>query len=510
MISMEMMGKIRRMYFRDKLSLHEIAKRTGLARNTIRKWVRAPEAKPPVYQRRAIFNKLSPFHATLEQALKADSLRPKQQRRSAKALLAQIKAEGYDGGYSQLTAFIRAWRGGQGKASQAFVPLTFALGEAFQFDWSEEGLLVGGIYRRMQVAHLKLCASRAFWLVAYPSQGHEMLFDAHTRSFGSLGGVPRRGIYDNMKTAVDKVGQGKSRTVNARFEAMTGHYLFEPEFCNRAAGWEKGIVEKNVQDRRRGIWMEAAERRWPDLESLNAWLHQACLDAWHELPHPEWPELTIADVWQQEQTHLMPNPAPFDGYVEQMVRVTATSLIHYQRNRYSVPCEWAHTSVSVRAYPDRLVVVGANSESPEQPVSLPRSFERGQTLYDWRHYVSLLERKPGALRNGAPFKTMPEPLQHLQAHLLRHPGGDRVMAQVLMAITLHGLDDVLVAVELALQSGRVSADHVLNVLARLKEPQAVQSLPEAALPSLTLHEPPQADVSRYDSLRQSQEDDHVQ
>ena len=322
--------------------------------------------------------------------------------------------------------------------------------------------------------------------------------------------MPRRGIYDNMKTAVDKVGQGKSRTVNARFEAMTGHYLFEPEFCNRAAGWEKGIVEKNVQDRRRGIWMEAAERRWPDLESLNAWLHQACLDAWHELPHPEWPELTIADVWQQEQTHLMPNPAPFDGYVEQMARVTATSLIHYQRNRYSVPCEWAHTSVSVRAYPDRLVVVGANSESPEQPVSLPRSFERGQTLYDWRHYVSLLERKPGALRNGAPFKTMPEPLQHLQAHLLRHPGGDRVMAQVLMAITLHGLDDVLVAVELALQSGRVSADHVLNVLARLKEPQAVQSLPEAALPLLTLQEPPQADVSRYDSLRQSQEDDHVQ
>jgi transposase len=193
---MEMMDKIRRMYFRDKLSLHEITKRTGLARNTIRKWVRAPEAKQPVYQRRAVFNKLSAFHATLEQALKADSLRPKQQRRSAKALLAQIKAEGYDGGYSQLTAFVRAWRGDQGKAAHAFVPLTFALGEAFQFDWSEEGLLIGGIYRRMQVSHLKLCASRAFWLVAYPSQGHEMLFDAHTRSFSALGGVPRRGIPD--------------------------------------------------------------------------------------------------------------------------------------------------------------------------------------------------------------------------------------------------------------------------------------------------------------------------
>ncbi|VVQ26035.1 hypothetical protein PS928_06326 [Pseudomonas fluorescens] len=163
---MEMMGKIRRMYFRDKLSLHQIAKRTGLSRNTIRKWVRAPEATQPAYQRCAAFNKLSPFHQTLEQALKADSFRAKHNRRSAKALLEQIKAEGYDGGYSQLTAFIRAWRGEQGKSLRAFVPLTFALGEAFQFDWSEEGLLIGGLFRRIQVSHMKLCASRAFWLVA--------------------------------------------------------------------------------------------------------------------------------------------------------------------------------------------------------------------------------------------------------------------------------------------------------------------------------------------------------
>ena len=131
MISMEMLGKIRRMYFRDKLSLHQIAKRTGLSRNTIRKWVRAPEAIQPAYQRCATFNKLSPFHETLEQALKADSFRPKHNRRSAKALFEQIKAEGYDGGYSQLTAFVRSWRGEQGKSLRAFVPLTFALGEAF-------------------------------------------------------------------------------------------------------------------------------------------------------------------------------------------------------------------------------------------------------------------------------------------------------------------------------------------------------------------------------------------
>ncbi len=239
---MEILGKIRRMYLRDKLSLHEITKRTGLSRNTIRKWLRtADEATPPApptYQRDKVPGKLSPFHATLEQALKADAHRAKQDRRTAKALFAQIRADGYTGAYCQVTAFIRHWRECEGKAPRAFVPLTFEQGEAFQFDWSEEGLVIGGIYRRMQVSHMKLCASRAFWLVAYPSQGHEMLFDAHGRSFLALGGIPRRGIYDNMKTAVDKVnkGKGKGRIVNARFAVMCAHYLFDADFCNVASG----------------------------------------------------------------------------------------------------------------------------------------------------------------------------------------------------------------------------------------------------------------------------------
>lgn len=203
---MEMLGKVRRMYLRDKQSLHEIAKRTGLSRNTLRKWLRKPEdAAPPQYRREAMATKLSAFHAMLEQALKADAHHIKQNRRTGKALFVQIKADGYAGSYSRVTDFIRDWRGREGKAAHAFVPLSFEHGEAFQFDWSEEGLVIGGIFRRMQVSHMKLCASRAFWLVAYPSQGHEMLFDAHTRSFAALGGVPRRGIYDNMKTAVDKV-----------------------------------------------------------------------------------------------------------------------------------------------------------------------------------------------------------------------------------------------------------------------------------------------------------------
>ena len=137
MITMEMLGKIRRLHLRDKKSLHEIARATGLSRNTIRRWLRTPdEAAAPVYRRNEQPGKLTAFHEALEQALKADSHRTKQNRRTAKALLAQIKVEGYTGGYSQLTAFVRAWRGGADKAPHAFVPLTFEPGEAFQFDWS--------------------------------------------------------------------------------------------------------------------------------------------------------------------------------------------------------------------------------------------------------------------------------------------------------------------------------------------------------------------------------------
>jgi len=499
------LSKLRRLVLRDGVSVREASRRLGISRNTASKWLSEPEMREPKYPVRVkAQGVLTPYEDTLARWLKADQHRNKRERRGIKAMFEALRAMGYGGSRGPVYSFAKQWRLAQDHSARGagFVPLSFELGEAFQFDWSTEYAFVGGLHRRLEVAHTKLAASRAFMLSAFHSQAHEMLFEAHARAFAVLGGVAKRGIYDNMKTAVDKVGAGKQRSVNARFEAMTGHYLFDPEFCNRAAGWEKGIVEKNVQDRRRGIWREASERRWASLSELNAWLQQACVDAWSELRHPEWHELTVAEVWQDERLRLTPNPRPFDGYVEDPVRVTSTSLIHFQRNRYSVPCEWVHAVVSLRAYHDRLLVVGPKGHS----VTLQRCFDRDQTIYDWTHYIALIERKPGALRNGAPFKTMPEPLRLLQDQLLRHAGGDRVMAQVLSAVTAHGLEAVLVAVELALQSGRVSAEHVLNVLSRLKEPELRV---EPATTSVDLKTPSQADLKRYDRLRQPKEVRHA-
>jgi transposase len=499
------LAKIRRLYLRDKLSIKEICRQTGLSRNTVRTWLRESEMVEPKYPPRRIVTKLDNYAETLRTWLNADAGRNKRERRTKGQMWQDLCALGYTGGYGRVCAFARAWKASQGLAASkgAFIPLKFAHGEAFQFDWSTEYTFIGGLRRRVELAHTKLCASRAFWLVAYPGQGHEMLFDAHARAFEAFGGVPQRGIYDNMKTAVDQVLAGKKRKINSRFEAMSGHYLFEPEFCNVASGWEKGIVEKNVRDRRTSIWHRAKDRRWGSWQELNDWLGEQSRQAWSELNHPEFPALKVADVLQDEQTRLMPVPKPFDGYVELMVRVTSTALIHLERNRYSVPTEHANSAVSVRLYHDHIAVVAEGTRVAQHS----RSFERSQTFYDWQHYISLVERKPGGLRNGAPFALMPDALKQLQAILLRRAGGDGVMAQVLAAVPIHGLEAVLVAVELALEAGKPSGEHVLNVLARLKSNTASANLGEELAAELRqgwplqLREEPLANVDRYDDLR---------
>ena len=506
MITVGTLATIRRLHLREGVPIREIGRRTGLSKNTIKQWLRKGQMEEPKYPKRVSVTKLDAFAATLLTWLKSNAQRNKHERRTMLAMHHELVVQGYAGSYAQIALFARRFRAEQSAAAHrpGYVPLKFALGEAFQFDWSTEYAWIGGLRRRLDLSHTKLCASRAFWLVAYPNQSHEMLFDAHAKAFAAFGGVPQRGIYDNMKTAVDRVGFGKKRMVNARFEAMAGHYLFEPQFCNVASGWEKGIVEKNVRDRRSSIWIKVRDVRWDNLEQLNTWLAQACIAAWEELSHPEYPALKVAEVLQDEQKRLMPNPKPFDGYVELLARVSSTGLIHLQRNRYSVPTEHAHGIVSLRVYPDRLDIVADNA----QVASHARSFERAQTFYDWQHYISLIERKPGALRNGAPFETLPDVLKQLQSILLRHEGGDAVMAQVLAAVPIHGLEAVLVAAEIALDVGKPSGQHVLNILARLKGTSGVIAYDEVIPDSLKLREQSKANVQRYDDLRDPSCVDH--
>ena len=240
---MALLSVIRRWAFRDQLSIREIARRTGLSRNTIRKYLRSDVVEPK-FKSPDRPSKLDAFADKLSAWLNTEASRPRKQKRTLKQLHADLVALGFGGSYGRVAAFAREWREDRQREQQtvgrgAFVPLAFQPGEAFQFDWSEDWAIIGGERVKLQAAHIKLSYSRAFLVRAYPLQTHEMLFDAHYQAFRVFGGVPRRGIYDNMRTAVDRVLVGKERQVNARFLAMASHYLFDAEFCNPASGWKR-------------------------------------------------------------------------------------------------------------------------------------------------------------------------------------------------------------------------------------------------------------------------------
>ncbi|EXL01272.1 hypothetical protein Brsp06_04980 [Brucella sp. NBRC 13694] len=500
---MGLLNIIRRMALREKQSIREISRRTGLSRNTIAKYLSAGTIEPTftVPERPS---KLDPFADKLAAWLKTETGKSRKQRRTLKQLHSDLVVLGFTGSYGRVAAFARDWRADRQREQQTtgrgiFVPLSFRPGEAFQFDWSEDYAVIGGERTKLQVAHIKLSHSRAFFVRAYLLQTHEMLFDAHWHGFRVFGGVPGRGIYDNMKTAVDRVGRGKERQVNIRFLAMTNHYVFAPEFCNPAAGWEKGQVEKNVQDARPRLWQQMPD--FPDLGALNIWLEQHCQDLWRETAHGTLSG-SIADVWADERAALMALPAMFDGFVEQSKRVSPTCLITFERNRYSVPASFANRPVSLRIYPERLVVAAEGNILCEHPRIIERSHDKPpRTIYDWRHYLAVIQRKPGALRNGAPFLELPLAFRQLQEQMLRRPGGDREMADILALVLHHNEQAVISAVELALDQGVATKMHVLNLLHMLIDDKTTDG-PDVDTPqALTLLREPKANVERYDGLR---------
>ena len=317
-------------------------------------------------------------------------------------------------------------------------------------------------------------------------------------AFRVLQGIPERGIQDIMKSAVDKVGRGKHRKVNARFRAMVSHFLFEAEFCNPAAGWEKGQVEKNVRDVRHRLLQDAPA--FASLAKLNDWLEERCQALWHGILHPEQSNRTVAEVFDDERAALMAMPPPFDGFVELNKRVTPTCLIVFERNRYSVPAAFANRVVSLRAYADRIVLVAEARIIAEHVRVFNRDHNsKGTTVYDWRHYLAVLQRKPGALRNGAPFAELPKSFKRLRAVLRQRDGGDREMADILALVLHHDEKLVEQVVSEAIESGVISKTHMLNRLSRL-----LDIPPPAALeppPSLRLSAERIANTERYDDLR---------
>ncbi|KDM68282.1 transposase NmoT [Acidiphilium sp. JA12-A1] len=358
-------------------------------------------------------------------------------------------------------------------------------------------MLIGGVTVTVKVAHVRLCHSRMMFARAYMRESQEMVFDAHDRAFAFFRGACTRGIYDNMKTAVEAIFTGKERLYNRRFLQMCSHYLVQPVACTPASGWEKGQVENQVGLVRERFF--TPRLRVKSLDELNAWLLDKCVAYAKAHRHPEESERTIWEMFEAERPHLVPYAGPFDGFHSVPASVSKTCTVRFDNNKYSVVSTAVGRPVEVHAYAERIVIRQNGAVVGEHA----RAFGRGQTIYDPWHYVPVLARKPGALRNGAPFRdwVLPPAMASIQRKLRSADDGDRQMVQILTCVAADGLAAVEAACREALDHGVHSAPVVINILARRRDPAPAPTLLTPTALQLT-HEPV-ADCARYDSLRRT-------
>jgi transposase len=469
-----------------------------VSRKVVRKVIRSQATEFRYERGHQPLPRIDPWRNQLDELLLANESKPRRERLTLIRIFEELRGLGYQGSYDAVRRYARKWRAAHGAATmQAYVPLSFAPGEAYQFDWSHEVVLINGATITIKVAHVRLCHSRMLFVRAYPRESQEMVFDAHARAFAFFKGACTRGIYDNMKTAVETVFIGKDRQFNRRFLRMCGHYLVEPVACTPAAGWEKGQVENQVGLVRERFF--TPRLRVTSYEELNAWLLDRCIAYAKAHKHPELTDRTIWQVFEAERPKLVPVSGPFDGFHATQASVSKTCLVRFDNNKYSVAARAVGRPVEIQAYADRVVIRQDGAIVGEHR----RRFGRGETIYDPWHYVPVLARKPGALRNGAPFKDWPLPanLERVRRKLRGFDDGDRQMVQILSAVLSDGLSAVEAACAAALADGVHSADVVLNILSRRREPDPVPTIltPEA----LRLRHLPVADCARYDQLRRA-------
>lgn len=490
---METIGKIRRALAAGQ-SLRATAQKYGVSRNTVRRIVRENIVESKYVRHQAKESILNDFTDSLKTKLEEDSRLKKQERRKAIILFEELQREGYKGGYDTVRRYVRRWKHASMASHSAYVPLVFGKGEAFQFDWSEDTVELNGVVSKLQIAHLRLCYSRHSFIMAFPRQSEEMVLEAHIRAHDFFGGLCTRGIYDNLKTVVTHIGRGKEREYNTRFLALASHYLFEPTACTPASGNEKGQVENQVGTLRTRLF--TPRLRFQTLEELNAHLAEQCLIRARNTRHPEWEDKTIWEAFQEEVPFLRRQEKAFEGYVSIVRRAQSTCLVMYDSNFYSIPCEHAGKPVEIRAYARRIRIALEGTVIAAHH----RLFGRGKYACSVEHYIPLLERKPGVLRNGRPFseENLWPSFPALRDALKRFPDAEKQLSHILLAIPVHGLDAVRIASELMLSQGNANETTIVNAIARLTEPPLPPSVnvPER----LKLTSPPTADCTRYDVL----------
>lgn len=494
MLTVDQYDRIRRAVVVEGLSQREAARRLGHSRKTVRKALKYSE--PPGYRRsgepvRPVIDRV---RGIIDAWLEEDKRAPRKQRHTRKQIWLRLKEEyGFGGGYDAVKRYVTKKRETSG---EVYMPLAFDAGEEAQMDWGEAWAVIAGVMVKVFLFCVRLCYSRASYVRAYPTEKQEAFLDGHVRAFEFFGGVPRRGAYDNLKAAAISVGRGQERTLNKRFKALKSHYLFEVRFCNPARGNEKGHVENLVKHAQRRFMTPVPEVS--SLEELNRHLDVMCLKELERKGVRS--ERTRGEILCEERARFLPLPrVRFEACVRRSTIADKQSLVRFDNSFYSVPNEYAHHRCVISGYVDRVEICVADGIVAVHQ----RSWEKERFVLDWRHYLPLLERKPGAIRNGLAFKGQPwgQAFERMRLELeSRYDGeGVRKYVKVLLLFAEFSEAEVRHAVKLCVRRGAFSDEAVRSVL-NYEPPKRIGSLDLSRRPDLAGVGSGMRPANTYDAL----------
>lgn len=489
---MEEWTEIRRKVLRKGVPKRQVMAEYGLGYRTLEKILSNPE--PPGYRITTQRPKprLGPYIGVIAEILEADREAPAKQHHTAKRIFQRLRDEhGYEGCESQVRAEVARHRRHQ---AEVYVPISHPPGEA-EFDFGEAWVVLAGHRQKVACATMCLPYSDAFLVQAYPRECTETFQDAHVTAFEFFGGVPTRISYDNSKIAVANI-IGRQRELTTGFLRLESHYLFAHRFCNIGRGNEKGSVEGSVGYGRRNFMVPVPEAA--SFEELNERLGQQCLA---DLERRIWGRArTKAELLEEDRAAMFPLPeVPFEARRVVHTRASSLSLVRFDRNDYSVPTAFAHHEVVAEGGASFVRIACEDNVVATHP----RCWGREEAIYDPRHYLALLERKPGALDVAAPLEDwgLPPCFDLLRRRLESDLGhqGTREFIKVLRLAERASVAELASAIDFALQIGATAPDAIAMVLDRRSEqPISLFALDRHPHLRLYLIDPP--DLSVYRSL----------
>jgi transposase len=491
---MDLWTEIRRKVLVEGVSQRQIRREFRIGSETLKKIL--ANAEPPGYRLGVARPKpmLGAFTGVIDQILDDDRDAPPKQRHTGRRIFERLRDEhGYRGGISQVRDYVARTKR---HAKEVFVPLSHPPGEA-QFDFGEATVVIAGERCKAAFAVMTLPFSDAWHLSAYPRECTETFQAAHVAAFEFFGGVPTRTSYDNTTIAVKKV-VGRERELTREFLRLESHFLFAHHFCQVARGNEKGVVEGLVGYGRRNTMVPVPE--FDSFAALNSYLEACCLGDLTRRVRGK--GQTKAELLEIDRAALLALPSvTFEARRVVAAKANSLSLVRFDRNDYSVPTAYAHHDVTaIGSIDDVAIAVGATVVARHR-----RVWSKEQTTYDPRHYLALLERKPGAFDVARPLERweLPACFAILRRRLESDLGssGTREFIKVLRLLETAPLRELAGAVEVALSIGATSADAIrLIVLHRKERPVGLFSLDGHPHLKLFAIDPP--DIGAYDALTQ--------